>query len=116
MDMPQGNVLPQGARHPTNAERGFATPLLVVVQLRTYVTGNQALSRPRTGYLALLSGPQLLRRAWVTSRKHLPDKDVAEAGEWRSIGTMRRAYQKADWETLLTAISDARPLGFSERR
>lgn len=36
-----------------------------------------------------------LRRKWASERKHLPDVDVAAAGGWRSIATMKR-YQQTD--------------------
>ena len=36
------------------------------------------------------------RRGWATSRKHLPDVDVAAAGGWKSTETLRRCYQQPD--------------------
>ena len=51
-----------------------------------------------------------LRRKFVTERKHLPDVDVAEAGGWRSINTMRRSYQRADEAGVLEAVLDPRRL------
>jgi integrase len=51
-----------------------------------------------------------LRRKWVTERKHLPDVDVAAAGGWRSIATMKRSYQQADEAGVLEAVLDARKL------
>jgi len=51
-----------------------------------------------------------LRRKFVTERKHVPDVDVAEAGGWRSINTMKRAYQRADEAGVLEAILEPRRL------
>ncbi|MGH7529907.1 MAG: tyrosine-type recombinase/integrase [Gemmatimonadales bacterium] len=51
-----------------------------------------------------------LRRKWSTERKHLPDVDVAKAGGWRSIMTMKRAYQQADEAGVLEAVLDPRRL------
>lgn len=50
-----------------------------------------------------------LRWKWATERKHLPDVDVARAG-WRSIGTMKRAYQQADDAGVLEAVLEPRRL------
>src|SRR4051794_37225102 len=41
------------------------------------------------------------RRAWATARKHLPLKDVAEAGGWRTTDTLLRCYTQADEATML---------------
>ncbi len=51
-----------------------------------------------------------LRRKWVTERKHLPDVDVAKAGGWRSITTMKRSYQQADEAGVLEVILASRKL------
>jgi integrase len=51
-----------------------------------------------------------LRRKWSTERKHLPDVDVAKAGGWRSIMTMKRAYQQADDAGVLEAVLGSRKL------
>ncbi len=51
-----------------------------------------------------------LRRKFVTERKHVPDVDLAEAGGWRSINTMKRAYQRADEAGVLEAVLDPRRL------
>ncbi|NIR01676.1 MAG: hypothetical protein GTN78_16000 [Gemmatimonadales bacterium] len=44
------------------------------------------------------------RRAWATSRKHLPDADVAAAGGWKATETLRRCYQRPDDETILSVV------------
>ncbi len=44
------------------------------------------------------------RRKWATERKHLPDVDVAEAGGWKTIETLKTAYQQADAETILRVV------------
>jgi hypothetical protein len=51
-----------------------------------------------------------LRRKWVSERKHLPDVDVAKAGGWRSISTMKRSYQLADEAGVLEAVLESRKL------
>lgn len=51
-----------------------------------------------------------LRRKWATERKHLPDVDVAKAGGWRSINTMKRAYQAADDAGVMEAVLEPRRL------
>jgi integrase len=51
-----------------------------------------------------------LRRKFATERKHLPDVDVAAAGGWRSVMTMKRAYQQADEAGVLRAVMDRREL------
>ena len=51
-----------------------------------------------------------LRRKWVSERKHLPDVDVAKAGGWRSINTMKRSYQLADDAGVLEAVMEPRKL------
>lgn len=44
------------------------------------------------------------RRKWVTERKHLPDRDVAEAGGWQSLDALRQCYQQADERTMLDVV------------
>ena len=44
------------------------------------------------------------RRAWATSRKHLPVTDVAAAGGWRSTVTIQRCYQQPDEATMLSVV------------
>ena len=51
-----------------------------------------------------------LRRKWATERKHLPDVDVAKAGGWRSVNTMKRSYQQADDAGVMEAIMETRKL------
>ena len=45
-----------------------------------------------------------LRRKFVVERKDLPDVDVARAGGWRSVNTMKRSYQLADDAGVLRAV------------
>ena len=47
------------------------------------------------------------RRKWATERKHLPDVDVATAGGWKTVRTLREAYQHADDETMLRVVLEA---------
>ena len=39
------------------------------------------------------------RRKWATERKHLPDTDVAAAGGWSDLTSLKTAYQQVDAET-----------------
>lgn len=48
------------------------------------------------------------RRAWATSRKHLPVGDVAAAGGWRDVTTLLRCYTQADNDTILAVMSEPR--------
>ena len=45
------------------------------------------------------------RRLWITSRKNLPDVDVAAAGGWASLEALRQAYQQPDDETMLLVVT-----------
>jgi integrase len=50
----------------------------------------------RAGLLKLERGVwHPYRRLWAVERKHLPDVDVAWAGGWRDLVTMKRSYQRA---------------------
>lgn len=44
------------------------------------------------------------RRLFAVERKHLPD--VARAGGWRDLATMKRSYQQPDPVTTLQAIEN----------
>jgi integrase len=46
------------------------------------------------------------RRAWATSRKHLPVSDVAAAGGWKDLSTLLRCYTQADNDTILAVMSE----------
>lgn len=54
-----------------------------------------------------------LRRAWATSRKHLPVSDVAQVGGWKDIGTLLRCYTQADNHTMLAVMNE--PTKVSEK-
>lgn len=47
------------------------------------------------------------RRKWASERKHLPDVDVAKAGGWNSLESLRTAYQQADEATMLRVVMEA---------
>jgi integrase len=47
------------------------------------------------------------RRKWATERKHMPDVDVAAAGGWKTVQTLKTAYQQADAETMLEVVLGA---------
>lgn len=55
-------------------------------------------------------GWHAFRRGWASTRKHLPDVDVAAAGGWKDTATMKRCYQHADAIGVLRAVTglDAR--------
>lgn len=44
------------------------------------------------------------RRKWAAERKHLPDKDVAQAGGWASLESLKKSYQQADEATMLYVV------------
>jgi len=44
------------------------------------------------------------RRNRVTERKHLPDVDVAAAGGWTELSSLKKAYQQADESTMLQVV------------
>ena len=50
------------------------------------------------------------RRAWATTRKHLPVVDVAAAGGWSDISTLLKCYQHADHDTLLEVMSSPKKI------
>ena len=45
------------------------------------------------------------RRKWSTERKHLPDRDVAAAGGWSDLTSLRTCYQQVDDATLYVVVS-----------
>jgi integrase len=47
------------------------------------------------------------RRKWATERKHLPDVDVAAAGGWKIVATLKSAYQQVDAKTMLRVVLEA---------
>ena len=48
------------------------------------------------------------RRKWATERKRLPDVDVAAAGGWTELRSMRTAYQQADDAAMLKVAGSGR--------
>jgi integrase len=50
------------------------------------------------------------RRHWATARKHLPVKDVAAAGGWKSLAMVQEIYQQPDPTTMQRVVSDAMEL------
>ncbi len=46
------------------------------------------------------------RRKWATSRKGLPDVDVAAAGGWSDLTSLKTAYQQPDTATLYRVVSE----------
>ncbi len=45
------------------------------------------------------------RRLWASSRKDLPDVDVAQAGGWGSLEALKLAYQQPDDATMLKVVT-----------
>ncbi len=54
------------------------------------------------------------RRKWATSRKGLPDVDVAMAGGWSDLTSLKTAYQQADTETMYRVVNE--PTELRQRR
>ncbi len=50
------------------------------------------------------------RRKWGSERKHLPDVDVAAAGGWKDTVSLKRAYQQADADTILSVVPQLGPV------
>lgn len=84
---------------------------------------HQSVRRPTPGFqagpggfraaaLAPLDGSDFhaYRRAWATARKHLPPKDVAQAGGWKSTDTLLRSYTQVDDKTIFAVVSETRKL------
>ena len=46
------------------------------------------------------------RRKWATERKHLPDVDVAAAGGWSDLTSVKTAYQQVDGAALYRVVSE----------
>ena len=44
------------------------------------------------------------RRKWGSERKHLPDVEAAAAGAWKDTVSLKRAYQQADADTILSVV------------
>ncbi len=44
------------------------------------------------------------RRKWARERKHLPDVDVAAAGGWAELASLKSAYQQTDDATILRVV------------
>jgi hypothetical protein len=59
------------------------------------------------------SGFHAYRRLFAVERKHQPDVDVARAGGWRDLATMKRSYQQPDPTTTLRVIENEAELGSS---
>lgn len=47
------------------------------------------------------------RRGWATSRKGLPDVDVAAAGGWKSLEALKSSYLRTDEATMLRVVMGA---------
>lgn len=50
------------------------------------------------------------RRAWATSRKHLPTRDVMEVGGWLDERSLKASYQQVDQATVLAVVNEPRKL------
>lgn len=45
------------------------------------------------------------RRGWATARKFMPDVDVAAAGGWSDLSSLKTCYQHADEATMYAVVS-----------
>jgi len=50
------------------------------------------------------------RRKWATERKHLPRRDVKEAGGWTDERSLANCYEGADEETMMAVVTEPRKL------
>lgn len=78
---------------------------------RHYVNQHHRRLQRRAGYVDgaridedCVLGLHAYRRSWVTYRKHLPRKDVADAGAWMDPASVDR-YTKADEATTYAVVS-----------
>lgn len=55
-------------------------------------------------------GFHAFRRKWANERKHLPLKDIMEAGGWIDPRPLRNCYEQADEDTLLAVVTEPRKL------
>jgi len=46
------------------------------------------------------------RAKWATETKHVPERDRAEVGGWKSAATIRRVYDKADRDTMSKVVTE----------
>ncbi len=76
------------------------------VPIRRDVLGQWLVQAEKKAKLPKLEGGAWhpYRRAWATSRKHLPTVDVAQAGGWSDLNTLMKCYQQADSDTLLAVM------------
>ena len=49
-------------------------------------------------------GWHALRRGWASARKNLPDVDVAAAGGWTDLVSLKKSYQHADPATVFRVV------------
>ena len=68
------------------------------------IVGAEPLPSPAGGASA---NPLSFEGIEPTERKHLPDLDVAAAGGWKDIQSLKSAYQQADTETMLRVVLKA---------
>lgn len=54
-------------------------------------------------------GWHAFRRGWATARKGLPDVDVAAAGGWKELESLKTCYQHADPETMYRVVAEVSP-------
>ncbi len=57
----------------------------------------------------------VFRRRWATKRKHLPLRDVAEAGGWKDLTTLLTCYQQPDEETMRQVVDYEKPAATGTR-
>ena len=51
---------------------------------------------------------------WATKRKHNPDVDVARAGGWKDLATLKKSYQQPDDVTIRNVVEN--PMRLEEKK
>jgi integrase len=88
----------------------FPSPVDSTVAAQTDVLSGLLLEAEAHAKLPKLDGSlwHAYRRKWATERKHLPLKDVADAGGWSEVSTLLRCYTQSDDKTMLAVMSEPR--------
>jgi hypothetical protein len=78
---------------------------------RWHATALLERAEKRAGLAPIVGGDwHPYRRKWATERKHLPVRDVAEAGGWKSPRTLELCYFQPDAATMLAVVTEPRKL------
>ena len=84
----------------------FPAPKDATRSIRKDIMGKWLAKAERLAELPKLQGGRWhpYRRLWATERKHVPVQDVAAAGGWSSVETVRQIYQQSDPAGVLRAV------------